>query len=132
MWGHLRKFHAPYCKFTCAIVYCVILSSVIFYRRSSIQYFSDHLFWLDNGLTLTVGDKECNYTSEIAAVTKPVTMFTIKHPSLQPYPGNNLCPYRSTITFEPFFGRIALAIPVYRLAMSVRLSVHLSVRQYFG
>ncbi|CAC5423207.1 unnamed protein product [Mytilus coruscus] len=51
---------------------------------SVMQYFSHRLFWQNEKGSIIVGDLECNYTSEITV--EPVSVFTVTHPSLHPYP----------------------------------------------
>ena len=57
-----------------------------FFRFSVMQYFSHRLFWQNEKGSIVVGDLECNFTSEITV--EPVSVFTVTHPSLHPYPGN--------------------------------------------
>ena len=56
------------------------------FRFSVMQYFSHRLFWQNEKGSIVVGDLECNFTSEITV--EPVSVFTVTHPSLHPYPGN--------------------------------------------
>ena len=56
-------------------------------RFSPLKHFSSHLVWLDDNESVTVGDTRCNYSSSLSRIGAEVTMFNIRHPSLQPFPG---------------------------------------------
>ncbi|XP_060592485.1 proto-oncogene tyrosine-protein kinase ROS-like isoform X2 [Ruditapes philippinarum] len=55
-------------------------------RFSAIQYYSHHLMWVDEQLSLRVGDSQGNFTASISAINAPVSVFTLKHKSLHRYP----------------------------------------------
>jgi len=55
-------------------------------RYSPLGYFSDRLVWVDTRKHVRVGDGPGNHTATIH-LDRPVTMATVKHPSLHPLPG---------------------------------------------
>ncbi|XP_053397738.1 proto-oncogene tyrosine-protein kinase ROS-like isoform X2 [Mercenaria mercenaria] len=57
-------------------------------KFSAIQYFSHHLLWVDEQMSLRVGNSQGNYTARMSAIDAPVSVFTLKHKSLHRYPEN--------------------------------------------
>ncbi|XP_067675199.1 proto-oncogene tyrosine-protein kinase ROS-like isoform X2 [Haliotis asinina] len=53
---------------------------------SGIQYYSHHLFWMDQSNALVVGDMDCKYTSIVSPHFSNITAFSVKHPSIHSFP----------------------------------------------
>ncbi|ESP04075.1 hypothetical protein LOTGIDRAFT_156686 [Lottia gigantea] len=56
-------------------------------KSSGLQYYSNHLFWLDQTESVVVGDHEGNYSSVISPANHYISSFAVSHPSLHRYPG---------------------------------------------
>ncbi|KAL4233201.1 hypothetical protein ACF0H5_007885 [Mactra antiquata] len=56
------------------------------YNYSSIQYFSDRLYWIDERSSLRVSDTNGDYSATMPDIDDDVVTFIVKHKSLHSYP----------------------------------------------